>query len=143
MEQQVEARTGRRELLEGEEAPPFRSILSEAALLTPLRDAGAWRAQLEYLLEMAQRENVTVHVLPNSAGMHALMGFDLWYLLRPDGRTVAYTENGYRGELIEESTVVVRLQKAYDSVRDPALSPAESRHYILRKLEEAPCESST
>jgi hypothetical protein len=56
-------------------------------------------------------------------------------LLLPDGRTVAYTENGYRGELIEETAPVVRLQTAYDSVRDLALTPAESRQYILRKLE--------
>lgn len=64
-------------------------------------------------------------------------------LLLPDGRTVAYTENGYRGELIEETAPVVRLQTAYDSVRDLALTPAESRQYILRKLEEVPCGSVT
>ncbi|MEU6574162.1 helix-turn-helix transcriptional regulator [Streptomyces sp. NPDC046805] len=143
LDQQVEARMGRRELLEGVEAPPFRTILSEAALLTPLRDAGEWRAQLEHLLEMSDRDNVTVHVLQNNAGLHALLGFDVWCLLLPDGRTVAYTENGYRGELIGETAPVVSLQKAYDSVRDMALSPAESRNYILRKLEEVPCGSST
>ncbi|MET7762604.1 helix-turn-helix transcriptional regulator [Streptomyces sp. NPDC005336] len=143
LEQQVKARMGRRELLEGDAAPPFRSILSEAALLTQLRDVGEWRAQLEHLLDVSERENVAVHVLPNSAGLHALMGFDVWYLLLSDGRTVAYTENGYRGELIEETAPVVRLLKAYDSVRDLALSPAESRKYILRKLEEVPCRSST
>lgn len=53
LEQQVEARMGRRELLEGEDAPPFRTILSEAVLRTPLRDAGEWRGQLEYLAVMA------------------------------------------------------------------------------------------
>ncbi|MFB8773328.1 helix-turn-helix domain-containing protein [Streptomyces broussonetiae] len=142
LEQQVTARMGRRELLEGEDAPPFRTILSEAALLTPLRDTREWRTQLEHLLSMAERDSVAVHVLPHRAGLHALMGFDVWYLLMPDGRTVAYTENGYRGELIEQCTPVVRLQKAYDSVRDLALSRAESRNYILRMLEEAPCESS-
>ncbi|MBA2809673.1 helix-turn-helix domain-containing protein [Streptomyces sp. KM273126] len=143
LHQQVEARMSRRDLLEGEDAPPFRTILSEAVLLTPLRDATEWRTQLEHLLEMSERDHVTVHVLPNSAGLHALMGFDVWYLLLPEGRTVAYTENGYRGELIDETRPVVRLQKAYDSVRDLALSPAESRKYILRKLEEVQCGSST
>ncbi|WP_086793511.1 helix-turn-helix domain-containing protein [Streptomyces thermovulgaris] len=143
LEQQVKARMGRRELLEGDDAPTFRTILTEAALLTPLRDAREWRAQLEHLLEMADRDNVTVHVLLNRVGFHALLGFDVWYLLLPDGRTIAYTENGYRGELIEETAPVVRLQKAYDSVRDLALSPAESRNYILRTLEGVPCESTT
>lgn len=143
LEQQVKARMGRRDLLWTEDAPTFRTILSEAALRTPLGNAAEWRAQLEYLVEAAERDNITVHVLPQSAGLHALMGFDVWYLLLPDGRTVAYTENGYRGELIEESGPVVRLQKAYDSVRDLAMSPAESQKFIQRLLEEASCESST
>jgi hypothetical protein len=143
LEQQVEARMGRRELLEGEDAPPFRTILSEAVLRTPLRDVGEWRKQLEYLAEMAERPNVTVHVLLQSAGLHGLVSADMWYLLLPEGRTVAYTENGYRGELIEDSGPVVRLQKTYDAVRDLALTPAESRKFILRMLEEATCDPST
>ncbi|MFG3512080.1 helix-turn-helix domain-containing protein [Streptomyces bobili] len=143
LEQQVEARMGRRELLEGEDAPPFRTILSEAVLRTPLRDVGEWRGQLEYLRAAAERANVTVHVLLQSAGPHGLMSADMWYLLLPEGRTVAYTENGYRGELIEESSSVVRLQNTYDAVRDLALTPAESRKFILRMLEEAPCDPST
>ncbi|MDQ0716830.1 transcriptional regulator with XRE-family HTH domain [Streptomyces luteogriseus] len=143
LEQQVEARMGRRELLEGEEAPPFRTILSEAVLRTPLRDAGEWRMQLEYLGDAAERPDVTIQVLEQSAGLHGLLGADVWYLLLPEGRTVAYTENGYRGELIEDASRVVRLQKTYDAVRDLALTPAESRKFILRMLEEATCDPST
>lgn len=143
LEQQVEARMSRRGLLEGEEAPSFRTILSEAVLRTPMRDAAEWRTQLEYLREVAERPSVTVHVLLQSAGLHGLMSADMWYLLLPEGRTVAYTENGYRGELIEEAGPVVRLQKTYDAVRDLALTPAESRKFILRMLEEATCDPST
>ncbi len=143
LDQQVEARLGRRELLQGEDAPPFRTILSEAVLRTPLRDAGEWREQLEYLGEVAERPDVTVQVLLHSAGVHGLMSADMWYLLLPEGRTVAYTENGYQGELIEEAAPVVRLQKTYDAVRDLALHPAESRKFILQMLEEVTCDPST
>ncbi|MEU6538555.1 helix-turn-helix transcriptional regulator [Streptomyces sp. NPDC047000] len=143
LEQQVEARLGRRELLEGEEAPPFRTILSEAVLRTPLQDADDWREQLECLREVAERPNVTIQVLPQRAGLHGLLGVDVWYLLLPQGRTVAYTENGYWGQLIEEASPVVRLQKTYDAVRDLALTPAESRKFILRMLEEATCDPAT
>ncbi|EST24989.1 DNA-binding protein [Streptomyces niveus NCIMB 11891] len=143
LDQQVEARMGRRELLEGEHAPPFRTILSEAVLRTPSRDAAQWRSQLEYLGEVSERADVTVLVLPFGAGLHGLVSADMWYLRLPDGRTVAYTENGYRGELIEETPPVGRLQLLYDSVRDLAMSPAESRKFILRMLEEVPCEPST
>ncbi|MFJ3901290.1 helix-turn-helix domain-containing protein [Streptomyces sp. NPDC090025] len=141
--QQVEARLGRRELLEGEGAPPFRTILSEAALRTALRDAKAWREQLSYLAEVAERPNVTVQVLLQSAGLHGLSTTDVWFLRLPDGRTVAYTEHGYGGELIEENAAVERMQRAYDATRDLALSPAESRKFVLRMLEEVPCDPST
>ncbi|AXE27352.1 XRE family transcriptional regulator [Streptomyces globosus] len=141
--QQVEARLGRQELLEGEGAPPFRTILSEAVLRTALRDAVAWRQQLEYVAEVAERPNVTVQVLLQSAGLHGLSTTDVWFLRLAEGRTVAYTEHGYGGELIEESVAVERMQRAYDATRDLALSPAESRKFILRMLEEVPCDPST
>ncbi|MFC9851471.1 helix-turn-helix domain-containing protein [Streptomyces prasinus] len=143
LDQQINARMGRRELLDGEQAPPFRTILSEAVLRTPLRDVGEWREQLEHLADMTERPNVRVHVLLQSAGVHGLLSADVWYLLLPEGRTVAYTENGYQGELIEEPSPVVRLQKTYDAVRDLALTPAESRKFILRRLEEVTCDRQT
>ncbi|MFI8851266.1 helix-turn-helix domain-containing protein [Streptomyces sp. NPDC053499] len=143
LEQQVQARMSRRSLLEGDDAPPFRTILSEAVLRSPLRDAGEWRAQLEYVGEVLERGNVTVQVVPFRAGIHGLTGVATMLLRLPEGRTVAYTETGYRGELIEETVPVERLQLTYDAVRDLAMSPNESRKFVLRMLEEAPCDPST
>ncbi|MFJ3503455.1 helix-turn-helix domain-containing protein [Streptomyces sp. NPDC090135] len=140
--QQVEARMSRKALLEGEDAPPFRTILAEAALRTPVQYVQEWRAQLEYLLEMSEQQNVTVHVLPQSAGVHGLVGTEAWFLRLANGRPVAYTENAHSGELIEESTMIERMQRAYDVVRDMALSPAESRKFILHMLEAVPCDPS-
>jgi hypothetical protein len=142
LHQQVEARMGRRDLLEGNDAPPFRTILSEAVLRMRLRDTGAWREQSEHLAEVAERPGVTVHVLPFSAGPYGLDSTDVWFLRLSAGHTVAYTENAHRGELIEEHGHVERLQRAYDAVRDMAMSPAESRKFILRMLEEVPCDPS-
>ncbi|MEU6813131.1 helix-turn-helix transcriptional regulator [Streptomyces sp. NPDC046831] len=143
LEQQVKARMSRRELLEGEEAPPFRTILAEAVLRTPLQDEGEWHAQLAYLARTANRDNVTVQVLPQSTGVHGLVATDVWFLRLADGRSVAYTENAHWGELVEENARIERLNRAYDVVRDMAMSPAESREFILRRLEEVPCDSST
>ncbi|MEV1081114.1 helix-turn-helix transcriptional regulator [Streptomyces sp. NPDC050211] len=140
---QVDARLGRRALLMVEDAPPFRAILAEATLRTPPRDAGAWREQLEYLVEAGERPNITLQVLPQSSGLHGLVGTDVMFLRLQDGRTVAYTETAYHGELVQESRDVDRLQRAYDSMRDLALSPAESLKFILQMLEEAPCDPST
>ena len=142
LNQQIEARTGRRKLLEGEGAPPFRALLAEAVLRTPLRDEEAWQQQLEYLLEASERPNVTIQVLPQGSGLHGLVSTAVMFLRLLDGKTVAYTENAHRGELIEENGSVELLQRAYDAMRDVALNPAESRTFVLRMLEEVPCERS-
>jgi len=65
------------------------------------------------------------------------------FLRVPDGHAVAWAENDLRGELVEETSRVERLHRTYDDVRDLALNPARSRTFILRMLEEAPCEPST
>ncbi|MGW3202628.1 helix-turn-helix domain-containing protein [Streptomyces sp. NPDC001135] len=143
LDQQVEARTGRRKLLEGEDAPPFRALLGEVVLRTPLRDAVEWQRQLEHLLKVSEQPHVTIQVLPQSVGLHGLVSTDVMFLRLLDGRMVAYTENALRGELVEENGSVERLHRAYDAMRDLALNPAESRKFILRTLEEMPCEPST
>ncbi|GAA5614749.1 XRE family transcriptional regulator [Streptomyces platensis] len=139
----VQARVGRRELLDDDEAPRFRTILSEAVLRTPLADAEEWREQLEHLLTMGDRPHVMVQVVRQECGLHALTNTDTMFLRLPDGRTVAWVETGYSGELVEETAAVERLQLSYDLVRDLALSPVESGKFIRQMLEEASCEPST
>ncbi len=98
LEQQVDARMGRRELLDGDDAPSFRTILSEAVLRTPLRDAGEWRRQ--------------------------------------DVSTTSGSAYGrVHGECLQ--------RRPYDAVRDMALTPSESRKFVLSLLEEVPCDPST
>ncbi|MFI1306772.1 helix-turn-helix domain-containing protein [Streptomyces sioyaensis] len=143
LSRQVEARIGRRELLEGDGAPRFRTILSEAVLRTPLEDTEEWRKQLEHLVDMGERPNVMVQVLRQEAGLHALTNTDTMFLRLPDGHTVAWVETGYSGELVEETAAAERLQLSYDLVRDLALSPAESRKFIMQMLEDVPCDPST
>lgn len=143
LDQQIEARIGRRKVLEGDGAPPFRVILAEAVLRNSLRGRQEWQGQLTYLLEASEQPNITLYVLPFGTGLHGLMDTPVTFLRLTDGRTVAYTENVVRGELVEETDKVEGLQRRYDVVRDLALSPAESRTFILRILEEVPCEPST
>ncbi|MDQ0404732.1 hypothetical protein J2S50_003281 [Streptomyces sp. DSM 40167] len=142
LEKQVLARMGRREPLLAEGGPQFRALLSETVLRSTLRSPAEWRAQLGHLLAMGERANISIQVVPCAAGLHALTNTDAMFLHR-SGRIVAWVETGYSGELVQETTAVDQLQLRYDRVRDTALSPAESREFIERMLEGAPCEPST
>ncbi|GAA4915118.1 DUF5753 domain-containing protein [Streptomyces coeruleoprunus] len=139
IDEQVDARLSRRDVLVGEEAPDFRAILDEAVLRRPLLDAGTWRQQLEHIAEAASQRNVVVQVLPFSAGLRELHSTETWFLRLPEGRTVAWVETAYTGELVQESTGVELLHRGYDRLRDHALSPRASMEFVQRMLEEAPC----
>ncbi|MDX3385456.1 helix-turn-helix transcriptional regulator [Streptomyces niveiscabiei] len=141
--QQVEARIGRQAILESEDPPVFRAILSEASLRNSLRDPAAWREQLQGLLEACDLPNVTIRVLPFGVGLHGLDTTDVMFLRILDGRTVVYTENDLDGDVVEETGKAEYLFRAYDAVCDLAQTPAESRAFILRLLEEVPCDPST
>jgi transcriptional regulator with XRE-family HTH domain len=140
LERQVDARLGRRGRLTADDAPYFRAIIAEGVLRTALLDTAAWREQLAYLAEMADRPTVAIQVLPSAAGLHALVSTDVMFLRLPEGRTVAYTENDHQGDLIEDCAPVEGLQLKYDRVRDKALSPDDSRKFIARILEDIGCD---
>lgn len=143
LEGQVEARLERRTVWESEGPLAYRAVLSEAVLRHRLRDDAAWREQLEYVLETAKRDSVIIQVLPFSAGHHGLMNTFVAFLQLPGNKNYAYMENEVRGEVIEEKGTVGALSRAYDAVRDLALNPADSRTFIMRMLEEVPCDPST
>lgn len=138
----VEARLRRQELLTGADALSFRTILSETVLRTPLPNQAQWQEQLEHLLAVGDRRNITIQVVPHSAGLNALNSTDVTFLRLPDGRVAAWVESGFTGSRIDVTTEVDLLQRRHDHVRDLALSPGDSRKFIMRRLEEAQCEPS-
>lgn len=137
LEEQLEARMGRKKLLHRDPPPYLRVILDEAVLRRPLLDEGEWRGQLAHLVEAAAMPHVTVRVLPYSVGLHALMNGSLILLQRPDGRTAAWLESSKNGELFEETDEVERFRLSYDALRDRALSPRDSVAFIERAMEDS------
>ncbi|WP_405743669.1 helix-turn-helix domain-containing protein [Streptomyces sp. NBC_01525] len=142
VEQQADARMDRREVLSGSLAPHFRAVIDEAVLRRRLLDDTEWREQLAHLLDMAEQDNVAIQVLPFAAGPCELINTDTALLRLPEGRTVAWVETGFDGQLVTDNGGVERLQFSYDRLRDHALSPRESVEFIQRLLEEIPCPST-
>lgn len=142
LEEQVTARLGRQRLLYGEGPVQFRAVLDEAALRRPLSEPTAWARQLDRLLLSAELPNITLQVLPFTAGLQHLLGGSLTVLWLPDGSSTAYTEGAFSGELVEDPVDVAQLRLSYDLLRDASLAPRESVA-LIRTLMEAStsCES--
>ena len=138
LEEQVALRLGRQEKFRRAESPVHaRFVLDESVFGRRLRDREAWRRQLQRLIEDAQRPNVTVQVLPLSAGLHDLLGGLLTLLWLPDGTCAAYQEHAKSGEVIEEPEAVEALRLSYDEMSARALSPLDSLEFIRTLLKES------
>ncbi|MFC4512790.1 DUF5753 domain-containing protein [Streptomyces ehimensis] len=138
LEGQVAARLARQDWLLRDDLPVYRAILDEAVLMRFPKESKAWQLQLAHLVDVAEMPNVTLQVLPFSAGLHGLVGTSLTLLWLPDGKSVAYTEDAFSGDLDEHPEPVGRMRLAYDLVRDVALSPRESMTLVKQVAEDSP-----
>ncbi|MEU2439086.1 helix-turn-helix transcriptional regulator [Streptomyces rubradiris] len=136
VEEQVAARLGRQYLLRQDPQPDVRVILDETALRRPAADPRTWHDQLLHLESAAMWPNVTMQVLPFSAGVHHHMTGSLTLLWQQDGSAVAYKEGNECSRLEEEQHQVLRCRLSYDRLRDQALSPARSLNFIRAVLKE-------
>ena len=68
VEQRVQGRMARQQLLDRENAPHFEAVVDESVLHRVVGSRAVMRAQLERLLELSERPNVALRVIPYKAG---------------------------------------------------------------------------
>ena len=90
----AQARVSRQQILRREDPPKLWAVLDEGALRRVIGGRQAMRAQLLHLIEMCDHPNVTLQILPFSAGAHRAMGgpFTILRYNEPDLRDVVYIE---------------------------------------------------
>ncbi|BBA97356.1 putative DNA-binding protein [Actinacidiphila reveromycinica] len=131
----VAGRLARQERLTDPDPVHYRALIDEAVLRRKARDPHIWTGQLEHLIEAAQWPDVSLHVVPFTAGPHHLRSsLELIYL--PQGRTVAYSHSSWGSHVVEEPEEVEPLRLAYDMLRDAALTPADSLTFLHTLLTE-------
>ncbi|WP_435173723.1 helix-turn-helix domain-containing protein [Actinacidiphila sp. bgisy145] len=134
LDARVEVRKNRAGVLGKPEPPLYWAIMDEAALNRGSASSEVMARQLEHLLAMAERPNITVQVLPFSRGFHPMMGGSLTLLTLRDGSTVALVESFASGSGVESPSRVVGLVQRFDVVRSQALPVSESLDVIRRYL---------
>ncbi|MEU9831204.1 helix-turn-helix transcriptional regulator [Streptosporangium sp. NPDC048047] len=132
VQRRVMARMARRTLLSRSDAPQLHTVLDEGVIRRPI---GGWEAmcgQLDALQAAARRPNVTIRVLPYSAGAHAGLegAFTILSFAEDIDPDVAYVEGTAGDVYVESSEHVDRYKMAFARICDAALPPEDSARLI-------------
>ncbi|MFJ5101016.1 helix-turn-helix domain-containing protein [Streptomyces sp. NPDC088554] len=135
----IDMRMKRKELLESQLDFRLRVIV-EASVLHRIGGPPALiREQLEHLLEMGDRSNVSIQVLPINASIPAeqYTPFIIHSLGGEPALEVTWLEHTVGGTLLEQWADVQRYRQVWHEFTAVALSPTESQHYIRDRLKDS------
>jgi transcriptional regulator with XRE-family HTH domain len=130
IEQQVDARMGRQQILARQDPPMLWAIMDEAALRRPIGSARTMRAQLTHLLEAAQKPKIKVLTVPASTGAHVgVLGPFVIAEFR-DTPDIAYLDTAAGGQIADHPEIVKACGQVFDTLRAEALPPRASLELI-------------
>lgn len=128
----VAARLGRQAILTRPTPPDLLAIVDEMVLRRVLGNRRLMARQLRHLVELADRPNITLRVVPFEVGGHS--GLDGAFALFdfPRNRSVVYLDHKLSGLFLEEAPQVAFFRRESDRLGKVALSPAESVDFVAR-----------
>ncbi|MGX1270699.1 helix-turn-helix domain-containing protein [Streptomyces phaeoluteigriseus] len=131
LEQLVKVREGRQAKI-GEGGASYTAILWEAVITQPLVNLDIHRQQLTAILEIGERKNVTVQVLPFSAGaLAATTSAFSSFSFDSEPVVEAVTLENLRGtSVLEAPEDLTAYANMYDLLRSAALAPDASARLI-------------
>lgn len=137
IDQRVAARLRRQDLLTKKDHKlDFRAILDEAVLHRLVGSARVMHKQLMHLADAAALSNVTVQIIPYSAGAHPALD-STFNILTFAGAVpkIVYVEGLVGGMYVERPVDVDRYERVFERLSEMALSPGDSvqlcRSYAL------------
>jgi transcriptional regulator with XRE-family HTH domain len=135
----VELRMKRQELVDRTNPPQLSFILDEAAIHRMTGGPEVMQDQLRHLMEVTEKPNVTIEILPFSAGVRQGMRGSFVVLAFPDAEDddVLYVEDAAGGLVIKEDQDEIQAyREIFESLGNAALKPKESVNRIARLAKE-------
>ena len=132
----VEIRMMRQQLIEQSRSPLLFFILDEAVVQRLIGDENLRRAQVERLISMAKRSNVTIEIVPFRAGIHRAMGenFSILEFRNVADSDVLYFESARDAIFSHDDAEEIAVNREmFEHLRKRSLGPEGSLAY-LRKI---------
>jgi hypothetical protein len=145
IERRVRVRIARQDLLTRVTQPPtLEVVLNEAILRRPIGSAAIMARQLDRLAEASELPNVSIRVIPFTAGLHHGIMAGSFVILRfpvgNDGREAeppTVYSDGFTGDLyLDKPHEVERYHTAFQSIWDTALDEQDSKDLVSKVAKE-------
>jgi len=135
VQQRVDARLRRQQLLSRDSGPQYNVLLDENVIRRGVGDPELIAAQLEKVLETIDAGRAVVQVIPFSAGAYATAD-GYFVLLEFEGRAdlwpVVYIEGLAGNQYLDRKGDIARYRECIDYLKARALSPQESESLIAK-----------
>jgi transcriptional regulator with XRE-family HTH domain len=138
VEQRVEARLRRQQLLQRNDRPRYHVLLDESVLRRGVGGPALMVAQLDKVLEAVRHDKVTVQVIPFASGAYlaadgyfVLLEFDAGSGLWP----VVFIEGLSGNQYLERKADIARYRETIDYLRARAFEPPASAGLIIKARE--------
>ncbi|NYF41846.1 transcriptional regulator with XRE-family HTH domain [Streptosporangium sandarakinum] len=138
IERRVDLRMERQKVFDRPDGPFFWAVIDEAALRRPIGGADVMRAQLEHLLDLMRRLNVTIQVMPFSFGGHSAEGgaFSVLRFADPDLPDVVYVEQLASALYLDKREEVDRYSEVMERLCAVSTTPDETTDILRRIIKE-------
>ncbi|MBB5116891.1 DNA-binding protein [Streptomyces eurocidicus] len=137
-EARVAHRIRRSGILDGENAPEFTALIHEAALRMRFGGRDVTRAQLAHLLEVSERPNCTVRVLPFEADGFAGSGQAVLYAAGPvPALDTVHLDSAHGPVFLDAAPQLRAYQQILSAMQERTLTVKKSRdliRHIAREL---------
>jgi transcriptional regulator with XRE-family HTH domain len=134
LEQSVTLRARRQKLLGGDNPPKLRLVLNEAVIRRQVGGEAVMAEQIKHLIMLSEKGQITIHVLPFSAGAHPGMKTGFTLLRFPEGfddMDCVYLENNNGGVWQEVLEHVAEYSATFERQCSMALSAEETRELLV------------
>jgi transcriptional regulator with XRE-family HTH domain len=135
----VALRMERQAVLARPDPPSLGVVLDEAVLRRAIGGSRAMREQLKHLIEMSQRPNVSIQVIPFRAGGHSAAGgaFSLLHFAENELPDLVYMEQLTRAQYLDNPDTVAGYRAVMEQLCSASLDPASSLELIRSVLRRA------
>ncbi|MET9430841.1 helix-turn-helix transcriptional regulator [Streptomyces sp. NPDC003036] len=138
IEHRVSFRIKRQAVLYGPAPHPYQALIHEAALRIEVGGPAVARAQLQHLLDMSERDHITIQVVPFKAGAVPGSGQSIYYAYGPVPQLdTVHLDQSHGLAFLDAEAQLEKYRALFDRIEAVALSAADSRdliHSISRSL---------